>query len=109
MPTTSDSTTTAVKHLATRRAERTQQRRLTRALGDDDRERVVDRERRHQQRDAGEHQQERVEEVEEVGGDVGVVLGGQRAAGDRLDAGGERRAATAATSCSGDTPAPPSG
>ena len=38
------------EHLAPARAERPQQRQLTRALGDRDRERVVDRERAHERR-----------------------------------------------------------
>ena len=62
------------EHLPARRADRTEQRGLARALGDDDRERVVDAERRDEQRDAGEHEQERFEEPEEVVVDVLVVL-----------------------------------
>ena len=38
-----------------------------------------------EQRDAGEHEQERLEEVEEVGVDVLVVLLREVGAGDRLD------------------------
>ena len=65
--------------------------RLPRALGDDDREGVVDAERRHEQRDAGEHEQERLEEVEEVGADDLACLLREVGAGDRLDTVREHR------------------
>ena len=55
------------EHLAPVGADGPQQRRLPRALGDEDREGVVDAEGRHQQGDAGEHAQEACEEAEEVG------------------------------------------
>ena len=46
------------------RADRSQQRGLPLPLGDDDRERVEDDEAADEQRDAGEDQQERVDERE---------------------------------------------
>ena len=73
-PITSASSAIERRTWRARRADRPQQRRLARALGDDDRERVVDAERRDEQRDAGEHEQERFEEAEEVVVDVLVVL-----------------------------------
>ena len=74
-----------------------QQGELAGALGDDDRERVVDDERAHEQGDQGERQQERVEDGDQLLERV-LALGGELGAGDRLvagrqdlgDAGGER-------------------
>ena len=51
--------------MATARTNRTQQRELTQALRDKHREGVEDDERADEQRDAGEHQQEDVDEVED--------------------------------------------
>ena len=48
------------------RAAAAEQRQLPRALGDDDRERVVDDEGADEQRDEREHQEERVEEAEPI-------------------------------------------
>ena len=73
------------EHLGAGRADRAQERRLARALGDDDRERVVDAERRDEQRDEREHQQERLEEAEERLVDVVVVLLGELLARDGFD------------------------
>ena len=53
------------QHLAPAGAERPQQRELTRALRDRDRERVVDRERAHEHGDAAEREQEHLQEVHE--------------------------------------------
>ena len=71
--------------LAARRPDRPHQRRLAGALGDEDRERVVDAEGGDDDGDAGERQQHRLEEAEEVALDVVLLLGGQLGAGDRLD------------------------
>jgi hypothetical protein len=49
-------------NLAATGADGTEQREITRALGDDDRERVVDDEHPDEQRDHREREQERVEE-----------------------------------------------
>ena len=54
------------KDLAPAGPDDAQQRQLLRALAHDDRERVQDRERPHEQRDEGEHQQRRVEEPERL-------------------------------------------
>ena len=56
------------EHLATGRADGPQQRHLPAALGDDDRERVVDDEAADEQGDDGEHQQEGVEEADAARG-----------------------------------------
>ena len=61
--------------LAARRADRPHQRRLSGALGDEDRERVVDAEGGDDHGDAGEGQQHRLEEAEEVALDVALLLG----------------------------------
>ena len=53
------------QHLAPGGAERPQQRELTRALRDRDRERVVDGERAHDDGDAAEHEQEDLQELHE--------------------------------------------
>ena len=76
------------QHLAARRADRPQQRHLAAPLGDDDLERVVDREARHDEPDRGEHQQERVEEAEPLAHVVLRLLGDLRA-GQRFDTGGK--------------------
>ena len=67
-----------------------QQRHLTRALGDDDREGVRDDERTDEDRDVGEHHQERGDEAHLLAG-VGLLLLGDRVAGEHLGARGQRR------------------
>ena len=54
-------------HLPAARAERTEQRQLAAALGDQDRERVDDQEGADEQRDRREHQQKRRDEAERLG------------------------------------------
>ena len=76
-------------HLAPRRADGPQQGGLPGALGDEDRERVVDAERRDDHRDAGEGEQDRPEQAEEVALDVLLLLGRELGAGDRLQAVGQ--------------------
>ncbi len=70
--------------LAARRAEGAHQRGLTGALGDEDRERVVDAERRDDHGDPGERQQHRAEQAEEGAVDVGLLLGGELRRGQHL-------------------------
>ena len=65
VPMASASTTTEREHLAPGGAERPQQRELTRALRDRDRERVVDRERAHDDGNAAEHEQQDLQELHE--------------------------------------------
>ena len=65
------------QHLRARGADRAEECRFARALRDQDRERVVDAERADEQRDAGEHQQERLEEVQEPCVERVLVLFGQ--------------------------------
>ena len=77
--------------LPARRPECAQQRRLARALRGDDGERVVDAERGHEERDAGEHEEHRLEEADERALDVVPLLGGELVSGDRGDVGRERR------------------
>jgi hypothetical protein len=64
------------QHLAARGAHRPQQGELPRALRDGDREGVEDDERTHEQRDAGEHEQQRVQEAEAVLDRLCRVVGG---------------------------------
>ena len=71
--------------LAARRSDRPHQRRLTSALGDQDRERVMDAEGGDDDGDAGERQQQRLEEAEEVALDVALLLGRELGAGERFD------------------------
>ncbi len=61
--------------LAARRADGPHQCGLSGALGDEDRERVVDAEGGDDDGDAGERQQQRLEEAEEVALDVALLLG----------------------------------
>ena len=74
--------------LAARRPDRTQQRDLPRALGDDHREGVPDHERPDEQRDPREGEEEHPDDLEAVGDGVGRLLrrGG---AGQRLHAVGQ--------------------
>ena len=74
------------EHLASTGADGPQQRGLAGALGDDDRERVVDDEDRDEQRDVAEHRHERAEDVDESG-DALLALLGERVAGQHLLAG----------------------
>ena len=62
-PDATASATTERRDLPAARTDRAQQRQLPRALGDEHRERVVDQEARHEQRDQREGEKERVEEV----------------------------------------------
>ena len=73
-------------------ADGPQHRHLPHALGDDDREGVVDDEHADEQGDVGERHQERVEEAE-VLLEVGLLVGGVGLAGEDLEA---RPAPTAA-------------
>ena len=79
-------------HLAACRPQRPQQRHLAGSLGDDDLERVVDREAGHDQPDRREHEEERVEEPESLCDGVLSLLGdlgsGQDL-GSRRDLGGQ--------------------
>ena len=79
------------QHLAAGRAERPQQCRLAAALGDEDRERVVDAERGDHEGDHGERQQDGLEHAEEVALDLGHHLVGQLGAGEGLGVGRHRR------------------
>ncbi len=72
------------EHLGPRRADRPQQRGLPRPLGEDHGERVVDAEGRDEQGHAGEHQEEDLEEVEEVVADRSDLLVGQLRSGDHV-------------------------
>ena len=72
--------------LASGRADRPHQRRLSGPLGNEDRERVVDAEGGDDHGDAGEGEQYRLEESEEVALDVTLLLGAELGAGDRLEA-----------------------
>ena len=74
------------EHLATIGPDRPQQRRRPLTLGGDDRERVVDAERRDEQRDAREHEQEDAQEADEVGVDLVVRLVDEIVAADHFDA-----------------------
>ena len=76
-------------HLAPRGADRPHQGGLPSALSDEDRERVVDAERRDDHRDAGEHEQDRPEHPEEVAVDVLLLLGREVGTGNRLHAVGQ--------------------
>ena len=78
------------RDLSPRRTERTQQRRLARALRGHHRECVVDAERCDQECDRGEHEQHRLEEADERAVDVGPLLGGQLRTGDGGRAGRQR-------------------
>ena len=62
-------------HLAAGGAERPQGPELPRPLGDRDRQRVGDHEAAHEQRDAREHEQERLQKREEAVDRRGVLLG----------------------------------
>ena len=77
--------------LPARCADGAHQGRLAGALGDEDRERVVDAEGGNDDGDTGEGQQQCLEEAEEVTLDVALLLGGELGAGERLDPVGERR------------------
>ena len=57
-------------HLPARRTDRAEQRELAGPLRDRDRERVVDAQRRDDERDPGEHDEERPQHVEELARDV---------------------------------------
>ena len=79
------------QHLPPAGADRTQHREVTGALGDHDRERVVDDEHADEQRDVGERQQEGVEELQ-VLAELSLLVGGVGLAGEHLDlVVGERR------------------
>ena len=80
---------TDAAHLAARCPDRPQQGELAGSLGEGDRERVVDGERRDHQRDAGEDDEQGTQGVEER--QLVELLVGQLPTGDRLDAVGERR------------------
>ena len=54
------------EHLAARGADHAQHRELARALGDGDRERVEDRERAHEDRHAAEHEQDDLDDPDEL-------------------------------------------
>ena len=54
------------EHLTARGADRAQHRELTRALRDGDRQRVEDRERAHEDRDAAEHEQDDLDDRDEL-------------------------------------------
>ena len=72
-------------------ADGTQHGEVAGALGDHDRERVVDDEHPDEQRDVGEREEERVEELQ-VLAQVGLLVGGVGLAGEHLDLiVGERR------------------
>ncbi len=73
------------EHLAPIGPDRPQQRRRPLALGGDDRERVVDAERRDEQRHAREHEQEDAQEADEVGVDLVVRLVDEVVAADHFD------------------------
>lgn len=73
-----------LQHLAPSRTDGAHEGRLPAPLGDDDREGVVDAERRHEQRDPGEHHEEGGDESEEVGVDVGDGLVGRGRTRERL-------------------------
>ena len=79
------------RDLSPRRAEGPQQRRLARALCRHHRERVVDAERRDEERHRREHEQDRLEEADERAVDVGLLLGRELRAGDRSGPGGQGR------------------
>ncbi len=72
------------------RADCPEQGHLTRTLGDDDREGVGDDEGTYEDRDVGEHHQERGDEPHLLAG-VGLLLLGDRVAGEHLGARGQRR------------------
>ena len=88
-PITTASRTTDPSTWPPARTERPQQRGLTGALGDDDRERVVDAERRRPAARCRRRRPGTSQHVEEVAVDVVDVLGRELGAGDRLDVVGQ--------------------
>ncbi len=74
-PTATPSSEHRAEHLSSTRADGSQQRELAASLRDEDRERVVDDEHPDEDGDAGEHEQEDVEEAEALLDVVLVLLG----------------------------------
>ena len=95
------------EHLPAVGADGPQQCRGPQALRDDDRERVVDAERGDEERHAGEHQQERAEEAEEVGIELVGRLVGEVALPVIASMPSGSTAAAAAASSAGSTPSAP--
>ncbi len=83
-PTATPSSEHRAEHLPSTRADRAKQRELAASLRDEDRERVVDDEHPDEDGDAGEHEQEDVEEPEALL-DVVLVLLGDLLAREHLD------------------------
>ena len=90
-PTATASSEHRTQDLAASGTDGTQHGEVAGALGDHDRERVVDDEHPDEQRDVGEGEEERVEELQ-VLAEVGLLVGGVGLAGEHLDLiVGERR------------------